>query len=47
MIFGPFGNPARTTPELAARHADLLVPIKADVFEIIPRFVSGVNFARV
>jgi hypothetical protein len=43
MIFGRSGDPAYTVPGFAARHADLLVPIVADIKVIIPRLSGTVN----
>jgi hypothetical protein len=43
MIFGRSGDPACTVPGFAGRHADLLVPINAGIFVIMPRFSGTVN----
>jgi hypothetical protein len=47
MIFGRSGDPAHTMPGFAARHADLLVPIDADIAGIMPRLSGIVNSTAV
>jgi hypothetical protein len=43
MIFGRSGDPAHTVPGFAARLADLLFPIDADIGVIMPRLPGIVN----